>query len=150
MPKLSNVSVWLLEFSHFHLEGYYYEATSFALRSCCDLEHRRFGGSSFQNTCSNFQFSYLGNDAGITATCLTSNGDANQTSIVIRGISNQNGILTQDGAPSSFQKSCGNIGLWSDLRSVTLTANCRAPNGEFIETSIEIDGISNQDGVLSY
>ncbi|WP_297341157.1 CVNH domain-containing protein [Pseudophaeobacter sp.] len=114
------------------------------------LSTAALAGSSFQNTCSNFQFSYLGNDAGITATCLTSNGDANQTSIVIRGISNQNGILTQDGAPSSFQKSCGNIGLWSDLRSVTLTANCRAPNGEFIETSIEIDGISNQDGVLSY
>jgi len=118
--------------------------------SAAILSTAAWSGSSFQNSCSNFQFSYLGNDAGITATCLRANGEANQTSIVINGISNQNGFLTHDGAPSSFQQSCGNIGLLSDLRSVTLTANCRASNGEFIETSIEIEGISNQNGVLSY
>ncbi len=118
--------------------------------SAAILSTAALAGSSFQNTCSNFQFSYLGSEAGITATCLGRDGEANQTSIVIRGISNQNGILTHDGAPSSFQQSCGNIGLLSDLRSVTLTANCRAPNGEFLETSIEIEGISNQNGVLSY
>ena len=118
--------------------------------SAAILSTAAWAGSSFQNTCSNFQFSYLGSEAGITATCLRRTGEANQTSIVIHGISNQNGFLTHDGAPSSFQKSCGNIGLLSDLRSVTLPANCRASNGEVIETSIEIEGISNQNGVLSY
>jgi hypothetical protein len=52
-------------------------------------------GSSFQNTCSNIEFAYLGNEAGINAVCLRRDGSPNATSLVLMGISNQNGILTQ-------------------------------------------------------
>ncbi len=108
-----------------------------------------FAGSSFQNTCSQIHFAYQGNDATIQAVCLRADGSAVAASTAIMGVSNQNGKLTMSGGASSFQQSCGNIGLEIFTGGVTLTANCRTTKGEFNESSIELNGINNTDGVLN-
>jgi hypothetical protein len=48
--------------------------------------------------------------------------------------------------PSSFQRSCGNIGVSGDL----LFADCRRIDGSWTQTSIRIPGIENIDGDLEY
>lgn len=106
--------------------------------------------STFQQTCSNYSFAYIGSDAGITATCLKSDGTPNETSVTIDGISNQDGHLTNSGGASSFQQSCGSIEISSHgPDAVVLYAACRMSNGQSLSTSIEIGGISNVDGVLT-
>lgn len=107
--------------------------------------------STFQQTCSNIEFAYLGSDAGVAATCLTAAGAPNQTSIIVPGISNENGTLTQSGGASSFQKSCGNIDIQiTGTAGVFLTALCRDGNGNSQSTSIEIEGLGNNDGNLAF
>jgi len=109
-----------------------------------------FAASSFQNTCSNITFAYSGNNAAVQAVCLRANGTPNSTSLVIQGISNQNGQLTGGGSgPASFQQSCGNIQILADGSSVQLSALCRTTGGQSNPTGIELDGISNNNGVLS-
>lgn len=105
--------------------------------------------SSFQNTCSNIDFAYAANnDATLKAVCLRSNGTANATSLVLQGISNQNGKLTQGSGASSFQKSCGNIHIVVDGANVTLAAYCRTSSGGSNSTSLPLNNISNQNGTL--
>ncbi|MGC1497800.1 MAG: CVNH domain-containing protein [Sulfitobacter sp.] len=107
-------------------------------------------GSTFQQTCSNYAFAYLGTDAGITATCLKSDGTPNETSITINGISNEDGHLTNSGGGSTFQQSCGSIQIKpSGPNAVILHATCRMADGQSLSTSIELGGISNNDGVLT-
>lgn len=106
--------------------------------------------SSFQLTCSNIHFAYQDNDAAINAVCLRADGTPNSTSILIKGVSNQNGKLTMSGGASSFQQSCGSIQVLVDGPDVTLYAQCRTMRGNFLESSLPILGISNQNGVLSY
>jgi hypothetical protein len=105
--------------------------------------------SSFQQTCSNISFVYQGNDPAIQAVCLKTDGTPNPTSLVISGISNQNGVLVASGGASSFQKSCGNIGIQVTPTTATLTAFCRTTSGSSNATSIPLNNISNQNGVLS-
>jgi hypothetical protein len=106
--------------------------------------------STFPNTCSNTSFQY-GADGGaeIHATCLRADGSPNQTSIAMPAIANNNGRLEMSGDVASFQKSCGNIMLETNIDGVTLTANCRTEAGTFEETSINVPGIGNSDGTLS-
>lgn len=106
--------------------------------------------SSFQFTCSNIDFAYAGSDAALVAVCLRRDGTPNKTKVLIKGIGNQDGKLVQGGGASSFQKSCGNIQVEVDGPYVTLSALCRTISGSFNETSIPLDGISNQDGNLAY
>jgi hypothetical protein len=107
--------------------------------------------SSFQNTCSQIQFAYSGNNATIHAVCLRADGSANPTSLPLQGISNNNGNLVQGGGgPSSFQQSCGNIHIVvAGPNDVNLTALCRTVAGTSNNTSIPLNNISNQNGNLA-
>jgi hypothetical protein len=105
--------------------------------------------SSFQQSCSNIAFAYDGSSPTLRATCLRANGTPNSTSLVIQGISNQNGVLTQGGGNSTFQQSCGNIQITVTPTKTTLSALCRTASGSPNVTSIELKGISNKDGMLS-
>jgi archaellum component FlaG (FlaF/FlaG flagellin family) len=108
-----------------------------------------FATSSFQNTCSQIQFAYSGNNATLSAVCLRANGTANPTSLTLQGISNQNGILVQGGGASTFQQSCGNIQVLVDGPYVTLSALCRTTSGASNPTSLSLDNISNNNGNLT-
>jgi hypothetical protein len=105
--------------------------------------------NSFQNTCSEIRFAFSGNAPTLQATCLRANGTLNKTSLVLQGISNQNGKLTQGTGPSTFQTHCGNIQILLDNGpNVTLSAICRTTTGDYIATSLPLNNIGNKDGVL--
>jgi hypothetical protein len=108
-----------------------------------------FAANTFQNTCSQIQFAYSGNNATIQAVCLRANGTANPTSLTLRGISNQNGKLVQGSGASTFHQSCGNIVIEVDGPFVTLTALCRTTSGASNSTSLSLDNISNNNGNLT-
>ena len=108
-----------------------------------------FASNTYQNSCSNIAFAYSGNDAAITAVCLRANGTPNATKLVLQGISNQNGKLTQGTGASTFQKSCGNIQIITgNSPNTTLSALCRMSNGSSIATSLSLNGIANNNGNL--
>lgn len=122
--------------------------------AACALGSSAFAGghaapSTFQNTCSNIEFVYEGNEAAISAVCLRSDGTPHASAFIIPGISNQNGVLTAGEGASTFQQSCGDITIEAEVNNVTLSANCRMGSGESNETSIEILGVGNIDGNLS-
>jgi hypothetical protein len=105
--------------------------------------------NTYQNTCSNIGFAYSGNDAALTAVCLRSNGTPNATKLILQGISNQNGKLTQGTGPSTFQKSCGNIQIITgNSPNTTLSALCRTSAGNSIATSLSLNNIANNNGTL--
>lgn len=106
--------------------------------------------STFQQTCSNITFVYSANSPALQATCLRTNGTPNPTSLVINGISNQNGRLTNIGGASTFQQSCGNIQISVTTGAATLTAFCRTVSGASNNTSIPLSGIRNDNGYLTY
>lgn len=106
--------------------------------------------STFQNTCSNIEFAYQGKDASLQAVCLRADGTPNATSLVLKGITNQNGKLVQGSGASTFQQSCGNIQIQVNGSSVTLSALCRTSGGSSNATSLPLDGIGNNNGTLSY
>lgn len=105
--------------------------------------------SSFPYTCSNtsFQWSASG-QATIQSTCLMNNGSPHQTSLVLNGISNQNGKLTQGSGASTFQQSCGSIQVLTNGPNVTLAAYCRTSSGSSNSTSMSLNNISNSNGTL--
>jgi hypothetical protein len=106
--------------------------------------------SSFQNTCSQIQFAYSGNNATIQAVCLRANGTPNATSLTLQGISNQNGNLTQGGGASTFQQSCGNIQVnVVNSTTVNLTALCRTTSGSSNPSTLGLNNISNNNGTLT-
>ncbi len=101
--------------------------------------------STYQSSCNNIRV--VG--ATLTARCRRINGTFNNSSILIRGIYNNNGVLRYTAsatAASSYQSSCGNI----SVTGATLTARCRRINGTFNNSSILIRGIYNNNGVLRY
>lgn len=106
--------------------------------------------SGFQNTCSNISFAYDSGYATLKATCLRADGTAEQSSLALVGISNQNGILTVGQGVSTFQKSCGNIQINATLSSVTLTAICRNSSGYSVNASVPLNNIGNNNGMLTY
>jgi hypothetical protein len=105
--------------------------------------------NTFQNTCSQIQFVYSGNDAAMQAVCLRANGTPNSTKLTLQGISNQNGKLTQGSGRSTFQMSCGNIQILVDNGpTVTLSAICRMTNGSSTASSLSLNNIANNNGTL--
>ena len=108
-----------------------------------------FAASTFQNSCSNIGFAYQGSAPALTAVCLKSDGSPNSTSLVLQGISNENGKLVQGSGASSFQKSCGNIQIVVDGSNVTLSAYCRTSSGGSNATSLPLNGIGNNNGTLT-
>jgi hypothetical protein len=106
-------------------------------------------GSTYPYTCSNATFEYSASgQATIAATCLQANGMPHQTSLVLMGISNQNGRLTQGTGNSTFQQSCGSIKLTGDGPNVALSAYCRMSNGSSQPTSLSLNNIGNNNGNL--
>lgn len=108
--------------------------------------------STFQGTCSNIEFAYNSSQQPVLqATCLAANGSAAPSSLVLQGIGNNNGTLTQGTGASSFQKSCGNIQILvsANGQSVTLSALCRTGGGASNPTSLPLNGISNNNGKLT-
>jgi hypothetical protein len=105
--------------------------------------------NSYQNTCSNIAFAYSGNNASIQAVCLRANGTPNPTSLILQGISNQNGILTQGSGASTFQQSCGNIQIIVTGPNTLLSAICRTTSGGANATSLSLNNISNNNGTLT-
>jgi hypothetical protein len=77
-------------------------------------------------------------------------GSPNATSLVLQGISNQNGRLVQGSGTSSFQQSCGNIQIVvsPDGNSVSLSAICRTSGGSGNVSTLPLNGITNQNGTL--
>ena len=105
--------------------------------------------NSYQNTCSEIRFAYQGSNATLQAVCLKQDGTPNATSLVLQGISNQNGKLTQGTGPSTFQKSCGNIQiLTGNSPNTTLSALCRTTGGSSNATSLSLNNIANNNGTL--
>ena len=108
-----------------------------------------FADNTYQNTCSNIAFAYSGNDAAIQAICLRADGTPNPTKLILQGITNQNGKLTQGTGASTFQKSCGNIQiLVANSPNTTLSALCRTGSGSSVATSLSLNGIANNNGTL--
>ena len=107
--------------------------------------------SGFQNTCSNITFAYnAASQAALNAMCLRADGSANGTSLVLTGISNNNGNLVQGGGASTFQKSCGNIQITANAQGATLSALCRNSGGGSNTTSLPLNNIGNNNGNLTY
>jgi hypothetical protein len=105
--------------------------------------------NSYQNTCSEIRFAYSGKNATLQAVCLRADGTPNATSLVLKGISNQNGKLTQGSGASTFQQSCGNIQILTDNGpNTTLSAICRTVNGASTPTALPLNNISNNNGNL--
>lgn len=108
-----------------------------------------YAANSYQNTCSNIGFVYAGSNAALSAMCLRADGTPNATQLVLQGISNQNGVLTQGGSgPASFQKSCGNIQIIVTGPNSLLSAICRTTAGSSNATSLSLNNISNNNGSL--
>jgi len=106
--------------------------------------------NTFQNTCSQIQFAYSGSNASLQAMCLQANGTPKATTLILQGISNQNGKLTHGGSGNStFQMSCGNILILVDGPNVTLSAICRMTNGSSTSTSLSLNNIANINGTLT-
>ena len=103
--------------------------------------------SIYQNTCSNTGFVYAGHDAALSGTCLRRDGNPNKTTLVIQGVSNNDGILTLGTGASTFQKSCGSIRI---LKDGIIYATCRMTNGQSNSTSLVLPDISNNNGKLTY
>jgi hypothetical protein len=100
--------------------------------------------SSFQHSCNHI--SIVGDT--LSARCRRANRSINNTSILIRGIENNNGklVFTNLNNPSTFQSSCKSISVSEDR----LSARCRRVNGSFKDTNIKIPGIKNNNGNLTY
>jgi hypothetical protein len=108
---------------------------------CAAGNARAQSASSFQQSCNNIQVS----GSTLSASCRRVDGSFNNTSILLRGIANNNGVLQFAGSgQSSFQDSCSDI----SVAGSTLSANCRKMDGSFNRTSILIPGIANNNGVL--
>ena len=105
--------------------------------------------NTYQNTCSNIAFAYSGNNASLQAVCLRADGTPNPSSLMLQGISNQNGTLTQGSGASTFQQSCGNIQIIVTGPNSLLSAICRTSSGSSNFTSLSLDNISNNNGTLA-
>jgi hypothetical protein len=100
--------------------------------------------STFARNCENIRVTA----DRLYAECRRADGSLNQSSILIKGITNLAGRLYFTGMdkPSSFQDSCINIRI--AYTGSTLEAECRTPDGRFIPTYTAIPGIANNNGVL--
>lgn len=108
-----------------------------------------FATNTYQNSCSNITFAYAGKNAALQATCLRADGTPNPSTLVLQGISNENGSLKQGSGASTFQQSCGNIQILVDGSNSTLSAICRTASGGANPTSLPLDNIGNNNGNLT-
>ncbi|HEY2069192.1 MAG TPA: CVNH domain-containing protein [Rhizomicrobium sp.] len=106
--------------------------------------------SSFTQTCSNIGFAYSGSSPTLVAVCLNDKNAPHATSLVLKGISNDKGLLTLSpgGGTSSFQMSCGSIKVDVNGPVVTLSAYCKVSSTQFNSTSLSLNNINNSNGNL--
>ncbi len=107
--------------------------------------------SSFQNSCYKL---YIIGDV-LYGTCKNFWGSDNKTSVQLLGISNINGILTNDGTkePASFSETCYGISFNYYTNGYPfIAANCIENDGKTISynTQLALDGITNYNGGLYY
>jgi len=106
--------------------------------------------STFLNTCSNTHFAWSdSNEATIRSTCLRDDGKPHSTTLVLQGISNKNGVLTQGTGPSTFQARCGSIEVKANSPSVMLSAYCRSYSGASTYSELPLNNIHNDNGNLA-
>ena len=92
--------------------------------------------STFPYTCSNTSFEYSASgQATMASTCLQANGMPHQTSLVLMGISNQNGHLTQGTGASTFQQSCVHRRRSPQPDSVVVQASAHRASGAAVPGS---------------
>ncbi|BAY43874.1 serine/threonine protein kinase [Scytonema sp. HK-05] len=111
------------------------------------LQPEALSDSTYHKTCRNIS---IQGDI-LSATCPRVNGSYKSTSIQVLGIENVNGELKYNRNSrfaSTYQESCQNISVKENI----LSAICRKADRTYSETpsSIEIMGISNENGDLSY
>jgi hypothetical protein len=105
--------------------------------------------STFQLSCENIQLTVDQGGVRITANCRAMSGAWFYSEYQIPGIDNEDGRLRNRGyGPSSFQKSCRDIGLHWDDGKVELAAICRTIGGKERKTRTEIQNVGNFDGKL--
>jgi hypothetical protein len=110
-------------------------------------------GTTYQLSCVNVGIGFTTQGVpGLVAVCPKVNGSFVTTSLVLGGISNQDGRLVQGAItePSSFQLTCGISNLVIDSANTTIVAFCRKKNGSFVSTSLSLPNIVNSDGRLVY
>jgi hypothetical protein len=102
------------------------------------------GASTFAASCTDISI----NGAQLSATCTKKNGTSQRTSIIIKGVHNQNGQLVQGNLneESTFNQTCTDISINGDQ----LSANCRTSSGGNQHSSVTLLGIHNNDGNLTY
>jgi hypothetical protein len=116
-----------------------------ALTVCVGLNHPASAKpSSYQITCNSITIS--GNR--ISASCRQINGLYNNTSLVLLGIENINGVLrvTDPSKVSNYQLTCSKIRIRGDMIKATCLTRNQLPH----KTSLTLQGIENIDGVLKY
>ncbi len=84
----------------------------------------------------------------LSASCQKRDGTWKQSSITLKGIENNDGILevTNPEKASSFHLTAINIAIDGDV----LSATCQRNDGLWNESSIVLNGIENIDGNLEY
>ncbi|NMF62670.1 hypothetical protein DP113_01735 [Brasilonema octagenarum UFV-E1] len=81
----------------------------------------------------------------LQAICRRQDGSESATSLILEGINNVNGTLVfQRGKKSNYFSTCRDIQIKND----TLSATCRAGNGAERNTSLILNDIGNNNGVL--
>jgi CVNH domain len=105
--------------------------------------------NTYQNTCANVAFAYSGNNASLQAVCLRADGTPNPSSLMLQGISNQNGTTDTRVRREHVQQSCGNIQIIVTGPNSLLSAICRTSSGGSNSTSLSLDNISNNNGTLA-
>jgi hypothetical protein len=106
--------------------------------------------STFQKTCTGIRYTTSKGKPAVTAHCRAIDQRNLTTTLVLAGISNIDGKLTQGLGDSSFHLSCENISIGADGDSVTLSAVCRRIDGTKMPTSLPLQAIENKNGRLSY
>src|ERR1035437_437658 len=106
--------------------------------------------STFQNSCSAIQFTLLDGKPALRAQCRRINQTVKTSTLVLRGISIENGQFVQGVGPSSFHQSCDSVVISTQGSIVLLSALCRMVNGAVVKAQLPLQEIENIDGNLRY
>ena len=110
----------------------------------------RLHESTFQRSCSAIHFALSNGNPAVQANCKRINGTSKTSTLVLRGISNEDGKLVQGSGVSSFHRSCTTIAISVVGQAVVLAAQCRPVNGAAVSAVLALDGIDNINGDLKY
>jgi hypothetical protein len=126
------------------------KTTAFCFAGVLAATTPALANSSFQKTCSDIHFASMGDEAALEATCLRVDGAPHHSTLMLKGISNQNGVLTPGHGHSTFQQTCRDVEILVNNSEVALSAHCATVDGRFVRSMLPLDDISNQDGQLTW